>query len=151
VAKKKKLEPAKPKYPFKAVYTGRRVASDGKVYQRFEKIPGGNEMYFKGIKGVWLGHIYACGDGTISMRPERIRDEDPIDDPEWEAADTLVDAHNAKKRAEATVRKASKPALKAAIAALKPLCEKLDYFQRKTLITHLAMQLAPKGKWEKIS
>jgi hypothetical protein len=145
VAKKKKLEPAKPKFNRKAIYTGRRVLPNGQVGQRFELLPEGREMYFKSIKGVWLGHVYACGDGEIATRPERLSDG-AIIKAEWEAADTLVDAHNARKRAERAVSEASKPALKAAIEALKPLCEKLDYFQRKALITHLAMQLKQKGK-----
>jgi hypothetical protein len=125
----------KPIYNTKAVYTGRRFGRDGKVRHRFEKA-NGEELNFRGIKGVCLGYTYKCSASTIAERPERT-DDDRIDNPEWEAADAMVGAYNAQKRAEAKMRKEAKPALRAAVLALKPLLKGKDYFGRRALIEYL--------------
>lgn len=123
-------------YDRKAVYTGRRLQGN-KVYQRFELLPERTEMFFSGIKGAWIGYIYKCTDSKMSSKPERT-DDDRMDNAEWDAADALVDAYNAKKRAEAAIRGKQSPALKAAIVALKPLMRGLSSFSRAALIAYLA-------------
>lgn len=130
-----------PKEVFKltCVYTGRRLFNDGSVVQRFE-MPDGTERFFSGIKNVWIGYSYKIGEKTISTRPERISEIEIKNNPEWDAADALVDAKNAKKRAEAKMKAQTKPAMKAAVLALTPLCKNLDLFQREALIKFLVDQ-----------
>lgn len=130
------------KYDRKAVYTGRRLASNGKVYHRFELLPERSDMHFTGLTGVWLGHTYECTDSKIAKRP-KMTDDDREDNAEWEAADAEVDAKNAVKRAEAKVRSQTKPALKKAVEALRPLFRGKGYFERRALIEYLA-ELAKK-------
>jgi len=130
-------KPQPTKYDRKAVYTGRRLSSNGKVYHRFELLPERESMYFTGVVGVWLGHTYECTDDRIAKRP-KMTDDPREDNAEWEAADAEVDAKNAQKRAEAKIRASTKPALKKAVEALRPLVRGKDYFARKALIEYLA-------------
>lgn len=140
--------PPKPEYNEKAVYTGRRLQSNGEVWHRFEK-PNGEEMYFGKTQRVYIGHTYACGKSNIARRPERDYGIERVDNPEWDAADALVDAHRARRRAEAKAKATSSPALKNASAALAPLFKGLDYFQRRYLIEYLANSLDDRGKVRK--
>lgn len=137
------------KHTGRAVYTGRRLMIGGKVYQRFEILPDRTEAYYSRIKGVCIGRTYACSKDSMARRPEWL--DDPCErNPEWDAADALVEAHKAKKRADAKIRAESKsPAIKAAILALKPLVGRLGHFERKALIEFLAHEtskLDRKGK-----
>lgn len=125
------------KYPLKVVYTGRRLI-ENKIYHRFEK-PNGEAMHFRGVKRVWIGYTYKCGENNISSKPERTEDE-RIDNPEWDVADELVDAELKRKKAEKILEGKQSPALKNAIAALAPLCRNISYFQRRTLIEYLCEQ-----------
>lgn len=131
------MNTTKDKYNRKAVYTGRRLENDGKVYQRFELLPDHSEIFFRRVRSVWIGHTYKCADSKISLRPERT-DDDRIDNPEWEGFDAIVDAHNAKRRAEAKLRAKLTPSLKAAIVALKPLMRGKAHFERRAIIEYLA-------------
>lgn len=141
--KKPAPAPTPPVYNLTCVYTGRRISNDQKeVFQRFVK-PDGTESLYKGVKGVWIGHTYKCAEKNISTKPERV-DTPRIDNPEWEAADALVDAHNRRKRAEAAIAKSTKPGIKAAIEVLTPLCRGLAIWEREALIRYLARQ-----SWEK--
>lgn len=119
----------------KAVYTGRRLHGE-KVVQRFELLPGKREMFYRNVRGVHIGHTYACSATQMSRRPEWLNEE-RRDNPEWEAQDALVDEFNARKRAEAKIRALTKPALRAALEALKPLVKGMDYFARVKLVTLL--------------
>lgn len=121
-------------YNEKAVYTGRRLAGD-KVYQRFEV--AGKEIFFRGIKSIFIGYTYKCGIESMQTRPEIVADVDAIHNPEWEAQDALVDTKNAKRRALQRFKKDSFPYMKAALSALMPLCKGLDYFEREQLILRL--------------
>lgn len=128
----------KTKFKGKAVYTGRRL--DGsKVLQRFEERPSGKERWFQGIKGVWIGYTYECGAKQMSRRPAR-KDDPAINNPAWDAADALVTAHRAEQKAEAKYRGTVSPALKTAVAALKPICKGLDIFEATKLIKYLVDQ-----------
>lgn len=122
-----------------ATYTGRRLLANGKVYQRFEGSDG-RERYFRGIRGVSIGFTYRCAKAKMPIRPE-MTDDERINNPEWEAADALVDERNAKRRADAKVQSMSKPALKAAMEALKPLIKGMSYYERAALVNHLIMTM----------
>lgn len=123
----------------KAVYIGRRLWGErgDKVAHCFQLLPERRQMAFKGIKKVYIGYTYECAESTMPTRPTRTEDA-RIDNPEWEAADALVDARNARKRADAKIKANSRPAMKKAIEALKPVLIGLDYFQRRSLIEYLA-------------
>lgn len=127
-----------------AIYVGRRLLQNGATAHCFLLLPEKREMLFRGIKGIFIGYTYKCGSSTMPVRPDRTEAE-RIDNPEWEAADALVDARNARKRAEAKIRKSTRPALRNAIAALRPLLRGMSYFDRKELITYLAEQTKRKG------
>lgn len=120
----------------KAIYIGRRLGRGDKTLHAFLLLPDKKEIFFPRTRGVIIGHTYKCWATKMSRRPERTDDE-RIDNPVWDAADALVDAHNAKKRAETKARKNSSPALKAAVAALKPLVEKTNYIEQESLVRHL--------------
>ena len=142
----KKEKPETDKYKHTCVYAGRRLSQDGKrVYQRFIDSKG-NEMLFKGVSGVWIGYTYKCSETQIARKPERVRDVERIDNPEWDAADALVDSHNARKRADAKIAKSTRPAMKAAIEAIRPLVRGLHHFERKALIEYLAVKSQEKKK-----
>lgn len=130
------------KYDRKAIYIGRRLDGKGHL-QVFLLLPEKKEIHFKGIKRVWIGHTYKCSATKMSTRPERLPD-DRVDDPAWEAQDALVDAENAKKRAEEKVSKMSKPQMRAAIEALRPLLEGVGYFGQSALVRHLVDQAGTK-------
>lgn len=133
----------KPKvYTRKAVYTGRRM-SGGKVWQRFELLPEKTEMFFRGVKRVYIGATYKCNRTSIAGKPERIDDE-MIFNAEWDAADALVDAHNAEKRAEAKYRAKASPALKNAVEALRPLVRGIGFFDAKALTDYLVTEAKKK-------
>ncbi len=123
----------KTEYKERAVYTGRRLGQDGKVRQRFELLPSKQEMFFTGIKRVYIGYTYKCHSDSISVKPEMTTDP-LVNNPEWDAKDALVDKYNEEKRAEAKIRNASKPALKAVIEALYPLTKNLSFSDRRKLI-----------------
>ena len=133
----------KTEYKEKAVYTGRRRFQNGKVVHRFQK-SNGEEMFFGGIKGVWIGFTYKCGGDSISRKPERTDDE-RIDNPEWDAADALIDAQNRVKRMEKRLAANTKPALKEAIDALIPLVRGLRNFDRDVLVKYLVDQAMKKA------
>ncbi len=126
------------KYLCKAVYTGRRL-SNGKVWQRFELLPEKTEMFFKGVKQVYLGYTYKCNKNSISGKPERT-DDSPVHDAKWDAEDALVDAYNASRRAESKIRASTSPALKGAIQALKPLVRNISFFESRNLIDFLVQE-----------
>jgi len=128
----------------RVIYTGRRLMNSGKVWHRFEGA-GGVERFFSGVCGVYIGHTYKCTPNSIQRRPERDQDVESVDNPAWEAADELVDAELAKRRAEKKVASRSKPAIKAALAALEPLCRNLDFFEMEKLIKYLAVEA--RNKW----
>ena len=128
-------------YDRKAVYVGRRI-SGNKVYQMFELLPKNEPMVFTGIRGVILGYTYKCTEKTISTRPERTEDE-LIYNPDWEAKDALVDAHNEKRRSDAKMRRLSKPHLKTAIDSIQPLLKGLHFHDFQPLIGYLT-----KMAWE---
>jgi hypothetical protein len=107
--------------------------SNGKVWQRFQT-PDGEERFFTGIRRVWIGYTYRCAKDGISRRPERVDDIDRIDNPTWEAADTLVDQRNAKNRADEKYQRSSSPTIRSAVKALEPLCKGLHYFEIRALI-----------------
>ncbi len=134
----------KNKYNYKAVYCGRKLCGDGKVYQRFLRTDNNKEMHFQGVKRVWIGYTYKCGAGSISTKPERTLDE-RFDNAEWEATDTLVDVHNSNRRAEKKLQEKVAPTLKAAIEALKPLFKDKGYFERKAIIEWLAEKSSKNG------
>ena len=136
-----KKETPKAEYKCKCIYAGRRIGGDGKTYQLFLLLPEKREMYFRGVKRVWLGYTYKCGDTSISTKPERTDDEH-VKNPEWESADTLVDIKTAEKRAETKLKKNTKPAMREAIEALRPLMKNLSYFNRRSLIEYLATEAA---------
>lgn len=123
------------KYPFTCIYAGRRLRYDGKVYQLFLR-DGKEEMGFSGVKGVWIGYTYRCGEDKIATKPERT-DAERVDNPEWDAKDALVDAHRAEKRAKAKLADATRPALKNAITALVPLVRNIPGFQARHLVEYL--------------
>lgn len=123
------------KYRKTAFYTGRRVVGQ-KVLQRFE-FPDGREMFFKGVRQVWIGAAYRCGAKNISTRPERVYDVDPIHNPKWEAADAVAASFLSQKRAEKKLANNQTPMLDAAVEALLPLCREVSYFERKYLIEEL--------------
>jgi hypothetical protein len=138
-----KPETKKSEYNLSCIYAGRRLFGDGKVRQLF--LCGDKEWYFKGVKGVWVGFTYKCGEGRIASKPERM-DAELINNPEWEAADKLVDAHNAKKRGEAKLKAKVSPAIKNAIHALVPLVRRLGYYETRTLVEFLANEAKKKSK-----
>lgn len=123
-------------YDRKAVYTGRRIGRDGKIYHRFELLPKRDEMHFAGIKQVWIGYTYKCTENSISAKPERTEDTKE-NNPAWEGADEAVDAHNAKKRAEANMRKEAKKNVQKAVEALRPIMRGLSIFEREELVKYL--------------
>lgn len=126
------------KFRLRVVYTGRRLNGDRGFIQRFET-PDGKERFFSGIHGVFIGHTYEAGATGMAVWPKRL-DVERIDNPEWEAADALVEAKRRERSAEARVRKALTPALKTAIAALTPLMKDKGYFEREAIIKYLAEQ-----------
>jgi hypothetical protein len=130
--------PQKPptKYDRQCVFVGRRVASGGKTSYKFELLPKREPMYFGKIKGVYIGHTYECTENSISGKPNRVERERESN-PEWEAQDALVDAANEEKRAQRKWAESSKPTVKKAIEALKPLMRGLTIFERELLIKHL--------------
>jgi len=134
-----------PIYDQKAVYIGRRF-SGSKVLQAF--LRNNEVVYFSGIKRVWIGHTYACGKDSISTKPERLNIE-RIDNPEWEALDTLVDSKNAEKRAEKKISAMSKPHLKAAKDALYPLFKDLGFIEMRTLANYLVDEVYERIENEK--
>ncbi len=138
-----KAKEEKPKYDRVAVYTGRRLMKSGEVYQRFELLPNRDELFFAGVKRVFIGEAYECNADRMPVRPVQAKHPNE-DKPEWEAADALVDAHRAVKRAEAKAAVMSNPNLKRATEALSPLFKGLDYFNRKALVEFLATKV--KGK-----
>lgn len=135
----KNKEAQKKEYNARAVYTGRRLGG-GKVWQRFELLPDRREMYFSGVKGLYIGYAYECTDKTIPARPKCDHEIKREDNPEWDAADAVVDARNAERRAQAKMKEESRPALKKAVEALKPLMRGLSVFDREALIKYLADQ-----------
>ncbi len=129
-------------YTRRAVYTGRRL--NGKnVFQCFELLPEKKEMFFKGIRGVHLGYTYECTDSQMPVRA-RCVDVERIDNPEWEAADAIVDARNAEKRAASKMAATSKPNLKRALEVLRPLMRGLSYYDTRNLIEYLVIEAKKK-------
>jgi hypothetical protein len=127
------------------VYTGRRLNGSKGSLQRFE-MPNGEEAFYKRIKGVYIGHTYECSKDKMSIRPTQT-DAERIDNPEWDAADALVDASNARKRAQKKCAAKTSPAFKNAIAAITPLCKGLGYIERRYLIELLVDKVTfKKGK-----
>jgi hypothetical protein len=135
------MKTAKNIYNRRAVYTGRRRFSNGKVVHRFELLPSRSEMNFGGVVGVWIGYTYECGADSIAKRPKRV-DVEREDNAEWEAADELVSDENARKTAEKKIASLSTPALKAARAALAPLVKGLHYHERRELARRLVEDVA---------
>lgn len=133
------------KYPELCVYAGRRLDKNNKLHQCFI-FPGNEVAWFKGIKGVHLGYTYRCTKEKLSVKPPRVYDVSRVDNPEWEAADALVDAHNAKKRAAAKIAATTSPAIKNAIQALIPVCRNLGYYDRQQLIEFLTDKATVKPK-----
>jgi hypothetical protein len=122
-------------YSHKAVYIGRRL-SGTKVLQAFLLLPDKKEIFFAGVRGVYMGYTYLCTDKNIAKRPERAEDEQ-LNDPQWEAEDALVDAYNEEKRGAQKMSKLSKPAVNHALEALMPLLKGLHYFDYHKLIEHI--------------
>lgn len=139
MSKPKKAPAALKVYDREAVFVGRRVCSDGSTAWKFELLPDRKPMLFGRIKGVWIGYTYKCTDKSISGSPERTEREREKN-PKWEAADALVDAKNARERAEREISKLSKKNLTAAIEAIRPLCRGLDYGELTKLITYLVTE-----------
>lgn len=129
------------KYARHLVYTGRRKYENGKTLQRFEILPKREEVFFSGVKGVYLGYTYGASIKQLARRPERLDEYEREDNPAWDAADALVDVANAKKRADSVLSRLEKPALKAAIDALTPLVASLDYYDTKELVTYIASKI----------
>ncbi len=121
------------KHTLTCVYTGRRTTDSGKVWQRFE-MPDGKEMFFKGVRRVYIGHTYKCSAGSISSRPECVYDIKRVIKPEWAAADAVVNAKNAARRSEAKMALKSKKELHDAVEALAPLFKGLSFFDRRALV-----------------
>ena len=138
------MEDSGTKYLRKAVYTGRRL-SGSKVFHRFELLPSATVLYFAGVNRVRIGHTYKCAAGSISSKPE-MTDDARVDNPQWEAADALVDVRNAQRRAATKIQKLTKPALRAALDALRPLCEDMGFYERRELIGFLAEELGKRRK-----
>lgn len=134
---------------YKAIYAGRRGDfRDGKVRQVFLRSDTKEEMFFTGIKRVAIGYTYECEAKSIKVAPKRTDDE-RIDNPEWDAADALVDAKNAEKRAAAKCSKESSPALQAAIDALVPLLKNTNFFDQRLLVEYLASEAGKKARAKK--
>lgn len=145
-AEPKKEAPKEDLSSLTAVYTGRKLGNDGKtIFQRFI-VTDGKERLFRGVKNVIPGYTYRIGKDYIATSPERVPDAAFVDNPEWEAADALVDAANAKRRAEAKIRAKAKPGVKKAIEALRPLLRGISYYDRLALVEYLATEAAKKTK-----
>lgn len=131
-------------YKMRAIYTGRRITGSGTA-QRFELLPAHKEIFFRGIKGVYIGYTYKCSSKHMATKPERTDDE-RIDDATWDAADALVDAENSRKRQEQKIKSLSKPALRAAIDAISPLVKNLAYHDCKNLLEYLLEKIMEKKR-----
>ncbi len=133
------------KYTRRAVYIGRRFwytkGGKGRVVYVFQFLPSRKELGFGRIRRVHIGNTYKCGTDTMPRHPERDFERPREDNPEWDARDALVEAENVKRlaqaKAEAKVAALSKPALKIAIEALRPLVRGLDYLQCKNLVVYM--------------
>jgi hypothetical protein len=112
----------------------------GRVFYAFELLPNRKLMFFGRISGVSIGGTYACTKDSISKKPERIAREIESN-PEWEANDALVDERNMELRNQVRIASLSRPHIKAAIQALKPLVEPFPEFDwgnsRKKIISLL--------------
>lgn len=134
---KKKIE-----YKEKAIYTGRRMNFlTNKVSQRFELLPDHTEMYFSGVKGVYVGYTYKCSKGSISAKPE-LTDDPRISNPTWQAEEAVVvqKLSEARERAKAEnkIKNISKSEINSAVEAIVPLIKDLELpSDRSALIRHL--------------
>lgn len=129
---------AKQKKPsIKYVYAGKRRDAKGRVYGLFiRQNKKREEAWYRGIKGVSIGYTYLGYASKMPVRPERTDDERQ-DNPSWEALDTIVDSERRKARLGAQVQRLSKPALAAAVAAIKPLLKGLSPWHLEALVRHL--------------
>lgn len=123
------------------VYIGRRTATSGRVVQAFQQ-KNGKEICFKGLRHLYIGHSYEMINGTIAVQAEWLRDIPRINNAKWEAADALIDAENAKKRAQAKVAALSKPKLKEAKSILSELTQGMGFFDRLKLIDYLVKEIS---------
>jgi hypothetical protein len=140
----KNEKPKEKKYDRTCIFVGRRLGKGNKTYQVFLLLPEKTEMYFRGIKRVYLGFTYRCTKNAIPIKPEMVHGAERVDNPEWEARDALVDEHNALRRSEAKYRKQSNPRVQALIASLKPLVKDLAFYETRNLIEYLVTK--SKGK-----
>jgi len=122
------------KTKFKATYAG-RILTNGKVYQRFIRTDG-KEMRFSGVRGVHIGATYECQSRSINRRPKQTEDE-MKHSPRWDAQEAVVLAFYQEKRRNAVARKTSRPAFKAAVQAIYPLAEGLNYLEVSALVSVL--------------
>ncbi len=129
---------------YTAIYIGRRLGKS-KTFHAFIRTDNKEEMWFEKTKGCIIGCTYECEADSIKRRPIRT-DDKIIDNAQWDAQDALVDAKNAEKRAEAKMRDVESPALKAAVAALIPLCKTLGIFEQEKLIRYLVNEARKKAK-----
>lgn len=134
-----------------AVYTGRRLWGGtlfgGKqtvVHQFITKT--GKELHFSGTRGIRMGATYLIFSNAAPIRPKRVWDAEDQFNPKWEAEDALVDAHYARQRAEAGVKKLNRASLNRAMEALIPLVRDLGHYETKQLIEHLVGQLKSKKR-----
>lgn len=130
------------KHKYKAVYAGRRLIGS-KVRQLFIRTDNKEEMYFTGIRLVYIGNTYECGASSISTRPIRV-DVECIDNPEWDAAEMLVRAELKRRNDDYKLSKLSSKSIKIAKDALRPLCKGLGYNERRILIEMLTEVLNEK-------
>jgi hypothetical protein len=145
---KKQTAPKKPEYNRRAIYVGRRkMMLQDKVAHEFLLLPELTPMQFSGrIKGVWLGYTYKCTDSSIALKPERDDEFERQDNPEWEGADAAAEAYLAERRAEAKLRRDTRPSMRAAIQALRPLVRNLAGWERSRLIDYLSKAAADQNK-----
>lgn len=131
---KKKSKPSR-----KAVYAGRRMAGDGKVYHRFYLLPEMKEMNFASTKSCWIGYTYTCWATQMLVRPERT-DADHIQNAIWEAADAVVEASLQERKREKRMEKKSQYQIQRCVEELRPLVKSLNYFDTRSLMRVLIMK-----------
>ncbi len=122
-----------------AIYTGRRLdfnKTKVRILQRFEFLDG-KEVFFSGVRNVWIGYSYECGETSISKRPKRLNDVEFRDNPKWYAKEELVIVYLEKKKAELKLKKKSSHFFKEIIDILKPIVANLDRHEKRALINHL--------------
>jgi len=126
---------------YKAVYTGRRITTAGKVVHRFVRLDSGKELNFRGVKRVAIGFTYECLASSIKVKPKMAQDFPQEINPEWEAEDLIVAAELAANRAAFQASRLSKPHVNAALKALRPLVQGRNLFAREKIVKFLISKL----------